>query len=74
METSHTMLQQTLEMAEALPPEERRALIELLERRMVEDRREEIAGNAARTLRAVRAGGATIGTVKDLESIIGSLE
>ncbi len=61
-------LQATLEAAEALPPEERRALVDLLQRRLADERREEIAANAARALEAVRAGRARIGTVADLEA------
>lgn len=74
MAAARSTLQRTLEMAEALPPEERRALIELLERRLVDERREEIAANASRTLRAFRSGRASVGNVDDLRKVLESTE
>jgi hypothetical protein len=74
MVAAQSILQRTLEMAEALPPEERRLLIELLERRLVDERREEIASNATSTLRAVRSGRATLGTADDLRRLLESTE
>ncbi len=74
MVVAQSTLQRTLEMAEALPPEERRVLIELLERRLAGDKRDEIAVNTSGTLRAVRSGRATIGTVDDLKRLLEEAE
>jgi hypothetical protein len=48
---------------ETLPLEDQETLIELLPRRLVERRREEIARQAAATLQAVREGRARCGSV-----------
>ena len=60
-------LQQALEVVETLPTEDQETLIELVRRRLAEPRRIEIAGNAAATLRAVREGQASYGSVDDLK-------
>ena len=62
-----SLLQQALDIVEELPPEDQETLIELIQRRLVERRRAEIAGNAAATLQAVREGRARFGSVEDLE-------
>jgi hypothetical protein len=50
-----------------LPLEDQETLIELLPRRLVGPRREEIARHAAATLQAVREGRARYGSVEDLK-------
>ena len=60
-------LQQALEVIETLPTEDQETLIELVRRRLAERRRIEIASNAAATLRAVREGQASYGSVDDLK-------
>ena len=62
-----SLLQQALEFVEKLPPEDQETLVELLQRRLVEWRRAEIARNAAATLQAVREGRARYGSVEDLK-------
>ncbi len=59
--------QQALDVVEKLPPEDQRTLIDLIQHRLVEWRRAEIARNAAVTLRAVREGRAHCGSVEDLK-------
>ncbi len=62
-----SLLQQALDIVEKLPPEDQVTLMELIERRLAERRRAEIARNAAATLRAVREGQARYGSVDDLK-------
>jgi hypothetical protein len=64
VETS--LLQQALDTVEKLPPEDQETLIDLIQRRLVERRRAEIARSAAVTLQAVREGRARYGSVEDL--------
>jgi len=61
------LLQQALDIVEELPTEDQETLIELIQHRLVERRRAEIAGNAVATLQAVRDGRACFGSVEDLE-------
>ena len=61
------LLQQALDIVERLPPEDQETLIELIQRRLVERRRAEIARNAAATLQAVREGLARYGPVEELK-------
>jgi hypothetical protein len=61
-----SLLQQALDTVEKLPPEDQETLIELIQRRLVERRRAEIAHNAAATLQAVREGRGCYGSVEDL--------
>ena len=61
------LLQQALDIVEKLPPEDQETLIDLIQRRLVERRRTEIARNAAATLQAVREGQAHYGSVEDLK-------
>ena len=63
-----SLLQQALDVVEKLPPEDQKTLIELIQRRLVEQRRTEIARNASATLQAVREGRARYGSVEDLKS------
>jgi len=62
-----SLLQQALDYVEKLPPEDQETLIELIQRRLVERRRAEIARNAAVTLQTVREGPARYGSVEDLK-------
>jgi hypothetical protein len=59
--------QTAIDAVEALPPEDQETLIDLIHRRLVERRRDEIARHAAETLEAVREGRAQYGTLEDLE-------
>ncbi len=53
-------------MIEQLPAEDQENLIEIVRRRLIEQRRAEIARNARSTLQAFREGRAHCGTVDDL--------
>ena len=59
--------QQALDTIERLSANDQQALIEIVQRRLVEQRREEIARNASVTLQAFREGRASYGTVNDLQ-------
>ena len=61
------LFQQALDVVEKLPPEDQETLIGLIQRRLVELRRAEIARNAAATLQVVRDGHARYGSVEDLK-------
>ena len=61
-------LQQALDVVERLPAEDQETLIELLQRRLLEQRRAQIARNAAATLQAVREGRSRYGSIEDLKS------
>lgn len=63
-----SVLQQALDVVEKLPPEDQETLIELIQRRLVQQRRAEIASNASATLQAVQEGRARYGSVEDLKS------
>jgi hypothetical protein len=58
-----TPFEQALEMIEQLPAEDQENLIEIVQRRLIEQRRAEIARNASATLQALREGRARYGTV-----------
>ena len=60
-------LQKALDVVEKLVPEEQVTLVELIQHRLVELRRAEIALNATDTLQAVREGRAHYGSVEDLK-------
>lgn len=60
-------LQQALDTIEALSPEDQQTVIELIQRRLNEHRRSEIAHNAAVTLQAVREGRAHQGSINALK-------
>jgi hypothetical protein len=62
-----SLFQQALDAVEKLPPEDRETLIDLIQHRLVEWRRAEIARNAAATLQAVQEGRARYGSVEDLK-------
>jgi hypothetical protein len=61
-----TPFQQALDMVEQLPTEDQVNLIEIIQRRLIEQRRVEIARNARATVQAFREGRARYGTVDDL--------
>ena len=65
-QTQNSSFQIALDTVEALPLEDQETLIELIRRRLVEQRRSEIARNAESTLQAVRQGHAQRGSVVDL--------
>lgn len=64
--TSVTPFQTAIEAVEAVAPQDREALIELLRKRMIEDRRAEIAENIAHTRKEYEAGEVHRGTPDDL--------
>jgi HPt (histidine-containing phosphotransfer) domain-containing protein len=64
---SGATLQQAMDLVESLPQDVQEELVEMLQRRMSQRRRAEIARNAEATRRAVREGRAKIGSVEDLE-------
>ena len=55
--------QTVIEYVEALSTEEQDLLLELISKRRIEQRRKEIAANAAQTLKAFRAGTAKHGNI-----------
>ena len=61
-----TPFQEVLDRIEALSPEDQQAVIEVIQRRLIEQRRAEIARNAVETRQAMRKGRACCGTVDDL--------
>jgi hypothetical protein len=60
-------LQRALDIVEELPREDQEALVELVQHRLAEWRRAEIARNAESALEAVREGRARYGSVDDLK-------
>ena len=68
METNHeSSFQKALDAVESLPIDAREEIIQLLRKRLAEDRREEIAANAREAVAAVKEGRATYGTIDDLK-------
>jgi len=65
-QTVMTPFQQALDLIEQLPARDQEALIEIMQRRLIEHRRAEIAQHAVETIRAFREGRARAGTVDDL--------
>ena len=65
------LFQQALDVVAKLPPEDQKALVDLIQCRLVEQRRAEIARNAAATIQAVREGRA--GYDYDMVSLVESL-
>jgi hypothetical protein len=61
-------LQTVIEYVEALSTEEQDLLLELIQKRRIEQRRKEIARNAAQTLEAIRTGTAKRGTLANLRA------
>ena len=66
--TKTSGLQQALDVVERLPAEDQETLVEILQRRLLEQRRAQIARNAAATLQAVREGRSRNGSIEDLKS------
>jgi hypothetical protein len=68
MDEVHTsLLQRALDVVEELPVEDQETLVELVQYRLANWRRSEIARNAKATLEAVREGRAQYGSVEDLK-------
>lgn len=65
--TVKSPIQKAIETVEALPPEDQLTLIEIVQHRLVELRRAEIAHNAKVTLTRVREGKAKYGSIDDLK-------
>jgi len=62
-----TPFQKALDAVESLPFDEREEIIEIIKRRLAEDRREEIAANAREAVKAVREKRAKYGTIEELK-------
>lgn len=62
-----TPFQKALDAIESLPVDSREEIIDIIKKRLVEDRREEIAANAHEAVSAVREGRANYGTIEDLK-------
>lgn len=67
-------LQTVIEYVEALSPEDQDLLLELIYKRRVEQRRQEIARNATQTLEALKTGKAKRGTLAELRADLLSQE
>ena len=57
---------EALELVESLPNEDRRSLIEIVRRRLVDERREEIAKSIQESRNDLARGDVSRGTVEDL--------
>ncbi len=66
--TQIVSLQQAIECVESLSLEEQDLLIELIKKRRIEQRRQEIATHATQTLESLEAGTAKRGTLADLHA------
>jgi len=62
-----TPFQKAIEAVESLPFDERQEVLDILRRRLAEERRDEIAANASEAIRAVKERRALFGTVEDLK-------
>ncbi|BAY13029.1 hypothetical protein [Calothrix sp. NIES-2098] len=60
--------QTVIEYVEALSTEEQDLLLELISKRRIAQRRQEIAANAAQTLKAIKTDTAKHGTLEDLRA------
>ncbi|GBD96749.1 hypothetical protein BMS3Abin06_01635 [bacterium BMS3Abin06] len=67
MGTALPKLNDVIEKARFLSFEEQEILLDVLKRRHIEKRREQIAANARRTIKEYRAGRAKSGTVQNLK-------
>jgi hypothetical protein len=65
-------VQQALDVIEHMPLEDQMTVIEVLQRRLLVQRRSEIARNAVTTRQAVHEGRARYGTVDDLKQDLNS--
>ncbi|MGD9159179.1 MAG: hypothetical protein PVG39_12280 [Desulfobacteraceae bacterium] len=61
-----TPFQKALDAIESLP-DAQEEILDIMKKRLAEDRREEIAANANEAVMAVREGRAKYGTVKDIK-------
>jgi hypothetical protein len=66
--TQIVSLQQAIESVESLSLEEQDLLIELIQKRRIEQRRQQIATHATQTLESLEAGTAKRGTLADLRA------
>jgi acyl-CoA reductase-like NAD-dependent aldehyde dehydrogenase len=62
-----TPFQKALDAVESLPFDDREEIIEIIKRRLAEDRREEIVANAREAVKAVREKRAKYGTIEELK-------
>ena len=62
-----TPFQKALDAIESLPIEAQEKIIDIIKKRLAEDRREWIAANAHEAIMAVREGRAKYGTIEDLK-------
>jgi hypothetical protein len=67
MNIQETPFQKALDAVESLPVDAQEEVIAIIKKRLVEDRREEIAANAHEAVTAVREGRAIYGTTEDLK-------
>lgn len=58
--------EEALDIIDRLPVEDQEALVDIVHKRLVDQRRREIAANAQATLQAFHEGRASYGTVDDL--------
>jgi hypothetical protein len=68
MNIQETPFQKALDAVESLPVDVQEEIIEIIKKRLVEDRREGIAANAREAVTAVREGRARYGTIEDLKT------
>ena len=62
-----TPFQKALDAIESLPIDAQEEIIDIIKKRLAEDRREEIGANAYEAIIAVREGRAKYGTIEDLK-------
>ena len=62
-----TPFQKAFDAVESLPFDDREEIIEIIKRRLAEDRREEISANAREAVKAVREKRAKYGTIEELK-------
>jgi hypothetical protein len=65
--TNYSTFGEALDLIALLPLDAQEELIDIVQRRLIEQRRAEIAREAADTLQAVREGRASVGTAADLK-------
>lgn len=61
-----TSFQELIESVEALPLDDREILVEIINKRIIEQRREELHADMEESLEAYRKGQVRVGTVDDL--------
>lgn len=66
--SNESPFQKALDAVESLPLDAREEIIEILKKRLAEDRREEIAANAREVVAAVKEKRAKYGTIEDLKN------